>query len=170
MNTLLTLLLAGALAASGTSGVNDPMAEERYRAKYGRYTPAEEARRQAAELAKRNTAPCCGHEGCCVRARKEMTVRTQVVYRGIGPQFAERFKAKYGRSPVDEATHAFGATTQIDAKTRRTGIEDESATRLQIKTGRSVKIAAVDTRTGARKGALVASALKHCEQECCSGK
>jgi hypothetical protein len=56
-----TILLAGAmLSLTVIAGANDPFAEERYRMKNGRYTPAEEARlKSRREAAPKSTAACC---------------------------------------------------------------------------------------------------------------
>ena len=49
MTRFMTVLAAAAMFASGALAVtNEQMAEERFKAKYGRYTPAEEARRKLA--------------------------------------------------------------------------------------------------------------------------
>jgi hypothetical protein len=58
MKALLTLCLAGAL---GASAANDRMAEERYRTKYGRSTPAEEARQREEKAKRTSQKDCC----CC---------------------------------------------------------------------------------------------------------
>ena len=47
-----------AIAASAAS--NDQLAEERYRMKYGRYTPAEEARREAVVAGRKGTVEYVG--------------------------------------------------------------------------------------------------------------
>lgn len=43
------MLIVFAAAALAFGGANDPLAEERHKAKYGRYSPAEEARRREAK-------------------------------------------------------------------------------------------------------------------------
>lgn len=99
MKTLMTTLLAGAMTVSVmNAGVNDQSAEERYRAKYGRYTPAEEARRANAEQVKRQaTQRRCGDEGCC---RHTPAAYAERVSPGARPyaDASERMKAKFGRS------------------------------------------------------------------------
>jgi hypothetical protein len=58
MKELLIFCVAGALTASAA---NDRMAEERYRAKYGRNTPAEEARQREQKAKRSSQKDCC----CC---------------------------------------------------------------------------------------------------------
>ncbi len=72
MKTLTTVLFAGAMLASACFATpNDPLAEERFKMKTGRYTPVEEARRQALDKQKTEnpqkteTKPDCMEHGCC---------------------------------------------------------------------------------------------------------
>jgi hypothetical protein len=92
-----TILLAGIMVGAAVlAETNDPMAEERYRMKYGRYTPAEEARRAArAGLSQDMTGACC--------RMKHGSPATAVVAADASGQQA-RFLAKYGQlTPLAEA-------------------------------------------------------------------
>ena len=69
MKTYVAVLLAGAmLSATAFAAEGDSSREERFKAKYGRYTPTEEVRLQA--LADQDTSQrqCTGHE-CCSKRR-----------------------------------------------------------------------------------------------------
>ena len=102
----LVFLIAGALFVSTAFG-SDPYAEERFKAKYGRYTPAEETRREAAKKAQATTAKSdhpqaqmCEIPNCCKRETKAATAKVSTA-----DTHAEAlFRAKYGRpSPMKEA-------------------------------------------------------------------
>jgi hypothetical protein len=64
------VFLAGALLISTAFG-SDPFAEERFKAKYGRYPAAEEARREGAKTAAKaqkvrdSRAATCDMPACC---------------------------------------------------------------------------------------------------------
>lgn len=85
------VLLAGALFASMTMMAADgQLAEERYKGKYGRYTPAKEAAMKAAQPVGARAAACC--ELMAERGRVALSNNE------------ERFHAKFGRySPAREA-------------------------------------------------------------------
>jgi hypothetical protein len=82
------LLFAGVVfASSAMSAVNDSFAEERYRVKYGRYTPAREQ--------KPVTVVNYGEPASCCLSLPRHAVKASVL--------DERFRAKYGRySPTEE--------------------------------------------------------------------
>jgi hypothetical protein len=99
------VILAGALFVS-TAFASDPYAEERFKAKYGRYTPAEEARREALKKpAKAQSAALeaevamCEMPGCC---KPGAAAKSEV---SAGDAHIDAlFRAKFGRpSPVEEA-------------------------------------------------------------------
>ena len=99
------VFLAGALFVS-TAIASDPYAEERFKAKYGRYTPAEEARREALKKAAKaqNAAPSselaiCDMPDCC--GSTKAMAKTEV---SNADTYAEAlFRAKFGRpSPMKE--------------------------------------------------------------------
>src|SRR5436309_72898 len=56
----------------------DPAAEERFRMKYGRYTPAEDARQEAVRIAASEVrvahVPACAKHGCCTSQKEPVTV------------------------------------------------------------------------------------------------
>jgi hypothetical protein len=102
------ILLAGALSLSTAFG-SDPFAEERFKAKYGRYTPAEEARREALKKAEKAAklqksehaeAGMCDMPDCC-KSQSKTGAKAEV---STADTHAEAlFRAKYGRpSPVKE--------------------------------------------------------------------
>ena len=102
---IFVFVIAGALFVSAALAV-DPFAEERFKAKYGRYTPAEEARREAAKNAHRAAAKAqrpsatetamCDMPNCC---KRDKTARAEV---STADTYTDAlFRAKYGRpSPV----------------------------------------------------------------------
>lgn len=61
-------LMAGTMFLSTVFGA-DPFAEERYRMKTGRYTAAEEARREAVKKVQAAKSSGCGMHQCCTRAQ-----------------------------------------------------------------------------------------------------
>jgi hypothetical protein len=69
--TTVMVFIAGAMFLSTAFG-NDSGFEERYRMKTGRYTPAEEARREAARIAAKE-APVmnCEKHGCCTNHQEQ---------------------------------------------------------------------------------------------------
>ena len=103
MKTMI-LILAGALSLSTVYG-SDPFFEERLKMKTGRYSPAEEARRENARLAatqaKAKVGMSCDKHGCCTRT-EQASARPAATLGDPGAE--ERFKMKYGRStPAEEA-------------------------------------------------------------------
>jgi hypothetical protein len=87
MKTFLNVMLAAAMLVSvSLSADGDPLREERFKAKTGRYTPAEEARRQAL------TARCSDHECCRHKhvAAQQATAATN--WKNLW------FQSKWGRS------------------------------------------------------------------------
>jgi hypothetical protein len=66
MKTYLTVFCAGVLLASMAFGAQgDPFREERFKAKTGRYTQAEEARRLTVSGKSNATAEKCSDQVCC---------------------------------------------------------------------------------------------------------
>jgi cytochrome c5 len=85
--------LAGVMVASAVvANASDPTAEERYRIKYGRYTPAEEARRAG------RTQPRQHMAGDCCRSAHGAPVAMAATKNDPSSEEA-RFAAKYGRVP-----------------------------------------------------------------------
>ena len=95
--------IAGAMYLS-TVFADDPGYEERYRMKMGRYTPAEEARREAARIAAKESRAKpvmnCVKHSCCANEEAQATVAKST----LGDPSAEaRFRMKFGRnSPAEE--------------------------------------------------------------------
>jgi len=66
MKTMMILLFAGAMSGSAMlATTNDQWAEERMKAKTGRYSPAEEARRQARARESNGQDQTCKKQSCC---------------------------------------------------------------------------------------------------------
>jgi hypothetical protein len=66
MRTMMILLFAGAMSGSTMlAATNDQWAEERMKAKTGRYSPAEEARREARARESDGQDQTCKKQSCC---------------------------------------------------------------------------------------------------------
>lgn len=66
MKTMMILLFAGAMSGSAMlATTNDQWAEERIKAKTGRYSPAEEARREARARESNGQDQTCRKQSCC---------------------------------------------------------------------------------------------------------
>lgn len=66
MKTMMILLFAGAMSSSAMlASTNDQWAEERMKAKTGRYSPAEEARREARARESEDQDQTCKKQSCC---------------------------------------------------------------------------------------------------------
>lgn len=176
MRTVIALVVAGVVIASaGVAGVNDQMAEERYRAKYGRYSPAEERRQHASEEARRNTSIGCQTKDCC-HAASQNTAENLPDTR-TGSDATQRFIAKWGRNPFEAepsramaASSVNAATAPSDSADNRSVHHGDAAARLQAKTGRTGQLdpAATQARSRVRNTELLAQASLTCEQECCA--
>lgn len=95
-----------AIAASAAS--NDQLAEERYRMKYGRYTPAEEARREAVAAGRKDTVEYVG-QACC----RHMPHDTALA---VKPSANEAwFRAKFGRNTPAYAAGKKAVEVQVAA-------------------------------------------------------
>lgn len=100
------VFIAGAMFLS-TAFANDHGFEERYKMKMGRYTPAEEARRETARIAAKESRASqvmhCAKHGCCTNREEQTAVAKAEVPRG-DPGFEERYRMKTGRfTPAQEA-------------------------------------------------------------------
>jgi hypothetical protein len=100
------VFIAGAMFLSTAFG-SDSGSEERFRMKTGRYTPAEEARREAAKIAAKETGAkqgmSCAKHGCCTNHEGQASVAKAEVTPG-DPGTEERFRMKFGRiSPAAES-------------------------------------------------------------------
>ena len=176
MKTLIALVVAGILTASaGIAGVNDQMAEERYRAKYGRYSPAEERRQHASEEARGNTAIRCERKGCCHAAPQDTAAVQNMPDTRAVSDAAERFVAKWGRNPLEAEPSRVMAGSGVTAATvpsysandRRVHAGDAAA-RLEAKTGRTAQLPPAATQARVRNTELLAQASVTCEHECCA--
>ena len=103
MNKLLTVIFAGAMLASGSAAsASDRWAEERLKAKTGRYSPAEESRR--AELARTvNHRPEECQAACC----REHSPSTHGNSTRAATATAEFLKAKLGRDSTRVAANEY---------------------------------------------------------------
>ena len=176
MKTLTALLIAGIVTASaGVAGINDQMAEQRYRAKYGRYSPAEERRQHASEEARRNTAIGCATEGCCRAASQDTAAAQNQTDTRTRSDAAERFIAKWGRNPFESKTSRVMDASGVTAATApsysandRSIHGGDAAARLQAKTGRTAQPPLGTTQARVRDTELLAQASVTCEHECCA--
>ena len=97
MKTARVFLTGVVFAVAAFAASNDQFAEERYRMKYGRYTPAEEARRKAVAAEKNDAVEYVG-QACC----RHMPHDTALAMK---PSANDAwFRAKFGRNtPAYEA-------------------------------------------------------------------
>ena len=167
MKTFITVIFAGAIVASGSfAASNDAGAEARFRAKWGRGSPAQEA----SHTANREAPLDCAERGCCHR-------KTGATLQSADPSADERFRAKWGRSaPVEEARQE--ADTALAAHCARSEAagpiaaarnDNGAEERFQSKFGRSSPVKDVRVKAAKTGGAthpvLIASA--DCPYECC---
>jgi hypothetical protein len=105
------VFMAGAMFLSTAFG-SDSGSEERFRMKTGRYTPAEEARREAAKIAAKGAVArqgiSCAKHGCCANHEEHAVVAKLEVTPG-DPGAEERFRMKFGRSSPAEARRVAAA-------------------------------------------------------------
>ena len=101
MNRLMMVLFAEAMLASVSSAnANDQWAEERLKAKTGRYSPAEESRRaQLARTAKHAPEEC--QAACC----REHSSSTHGNYTTAATVAGEFLKSKLGRESTRVTAH-----------------------------------------------------------------
>jgi len=178
MNTLITLVMAGALVATSVvAGVNDQLTEERYRAKYGRYTPAEESRRKAAEVTRAHTATACEREACCQRIASKASVNRRVLGVLSNSDADARFRAKWGRGFVDAEAQTLDAACNLTATRKAQQSVPNANTpnydalgRLQAKTGRTPAPPTGTMQPAIVGPELVARALMGCMHYCCSSQ
>ena len=175
MKTVTALLVAGLFTASaGVAGVNDQMAEERYRTKYGRYSPVEERRQHASEEARRKTLMGCEREGCCHAASQDTAAAQNVPDTRTVSDAAERFISKWGRNPFEADPSRVMAGSGVTAATAPSYSANnpsvhagDAAARLQAKTGRAAQLPTAATQAGVRDTELLAHASVTCDHECC---
>ena len=154
MKTLMTLLAAGAMLASGAQARgNDPNVEERFRAKYGRYSPVEEARRNATAEAKRHKM-VCDEESCCHHAGPRTAAPAEE------NRWAKDYlSAKLGRSadPTNLGTAASGPVVH----------QSDTAARFHAKLGIAPENVVTDS-PAAKATKLTAAAQLMCDLPCCN--
>ena len=142
MKTFLAVLFAGAmLSTAAFSADGDPYREERFKAKYGRYTPAEEARRQAIVQQERATAKQCASYECCSHKRvaQENSKVTGSAWLNLWSQ------SKWGRTIPAGASLPAEAPAATRAKTVSNDSVAFADAWAQAKWGRSIRRA--DNRT-----------------------
>ena len=156
MKTVMSVLFAGAMLASvSMATANDQWAEERLKAKTGRYSPAEEARR-ASRAAKLNDEECAKH-ACCRRQHESANDRNAAV----GPIWTEEFlSAKFGRETIAKAP---GDHSPQPADSR-TSLSD--AARQRAKWGHSLS-APTDTQPILRAASEKVTASRCDRPSCC---
>ncbi len=148
MKTILTVVFASSMLAAVAAHADDNWAEERYRAKMGRYTPAGEARRANLKAVDAPaTGECLGH-GCCRRSQGSR----QAV--SAAPR-SEFLRAKLGRGFTTQP-----ALEQHQGLQASVGAESRPEA-WRVKWGRTAR------PNG--KLALVASAHNSCQGHPCCG-
>jgi hypothetical protein len=146
MKTIAVLFAGAMLTSAVLSAMNDPGAQERFRMKYGRYAPAEEARP-------------AGH---CSQMHHEMKVDTAPAVSRNDAQ--NRFLAKFGRLPeVDRSAPPVGLAADRPARMAIARYDSGNDERFRMKYGRSIPVQ--DLRPA--EPLLVASAAMTCDHECC---
>lgn len=110
------VLIAGTMFLSTAFG-SDFGSEERFRMKTGRYTPAEEARRDAAKIAANSARAkqviSCTMHGCCTNHQEQAALATSEVTLG-DPGAEERFRMKFGRISPSVESRAAAAKRAIN--------------------------------------------------------
>jgi hypothetical protein len=180
------VLFAGAmLAFAALAETNTSLVEERYRAKYGRYTSAEEASRG---LAKETAGTQYVGQACCRNMKPEAGTESATL---SGPGTEAWYRMKYGRNaPRAEARELRAkdalakhvhkceelnscplvATVALTPRETVPSTVSEARARLQAKYGRS-DLGGEERRapvTSNEQSALrTASATVSCEHECC---
>ena len=154
MKALMTLLAASAMLASAAQDLsNDPTVEERFRAKYGRYTPAEEARRKAIAEAKHDTNIC--DKGCCCHDEADRTAAAATENRWAN----DYVRAKLGRTADSTSLGTVVAGRSVD--------HNDTAARLHAKLGIGPENVATNT-PGPKATTLTATAQPMCDLPCCN--
>ena len=93
MKTAMVVFAGAVFTSMAMAAAGDQFFEERYRAKYGRYTPAEESRLKDRQAASGLTTPAPAGPVCCRSGHRHDRL---AVYTSVST--ADRFRAKYGRS------------------------------------------------------------------------
>ena len=184
MKTAMILFAGTVIASALFAEASDPFAEERYRMKYGQYTPAEQERRMLAREAQQNGATeyvgqaCCRHmpSGVGAVSTQDLAVegRHRAKFGRNTPAFEARQKAVQaavadhvgkcaglGRCPLVRA-HATADPPAIATS--------DTEMRLRMKLGRSLP--AQERRPAAPRvpedrRLLASTAHSPCEEPCC---
>ena len=173
MKTRMMILTGAMLSFTAFAWQGDPMAEERYKLKYGRYTPAEEARQKALKEARGKAADESDVSACCRKMNAALKKSGRETFAD------ERFRVKYGRSaPATEARAAtdaevaaahvskcieLGKCSMMRAEAAPKPALKESWTEawLRAKYGRSTVVKTDEPQV------LASANHAGCEQECC---
>ena len=101
MKTYLTVFFAGAMLASTAFAVDDdPFREERLKAKTGRYSQAEEARRQMLTVKAKARTEECADKKCCRSKHGRPEQQAKAIAASIETEsfFDKWSRAKWGRN------------------------------------------------------------------------
>ena len=155
------VLLAGALFASAMMAADGQLAEERYKGKYGRYTPTKEAAMKAAQPVVLRAAACC--ELIAERGRLALSNNE------------ERFHAKFGRYSTAREAQMKVERETLAANSRKCttmpqclempAIVEQTAPALSESAARSV--AKYGRLPVGSEPALLAVSNQTCEHSCC---
>jgi hypothetical protein len=169
MKHFVTILFTAAILTYTASGaVNDSGAEERFRMKYGRNTPAGEARARAVS----KVSPNC-QQGCCQHMNNEFTINLPAGGNDAGAE--ERFRAKWGRNTPSSEAAASAAhakttvpTDLLAARNNDSGAEE----RFRMKFGRNTPFEErrqAIARSATTDRVMVAAADRAaCDPDCCA--
>lgn len=184
MKTAMVLFAGVVIATTALAAQGDPMAEERYRMKYGRYTPAEEARQKAAKARAADVTEYVG-QSCCRHMKHENSAEK------VTPNSASseaHFKMKYGRATPGAEARAKAAEEQVATHIRKCAELDRcplvavknatSSTNVAVsnseawfraKYGRSAPSEERKAATPAKDERLLVAATNPapCEMDCC---
>ena len=177
MRTSLVLLAGAMMASAAVAATSDPQAEERYRMKYGRNTPTEEARREARAAVETTGALHKEDPLCCHALHGNVTLAMN------DPGYRDRFQAKYGRNTPREEARQRAAETELAQHVRKC-LELGHCMRRSVETAAAPALAASDQeqRVRAKYGRspsqrktleqeeLLAASSQWigCEQPCCT--
>jgi hypothetical protein len=184
MKTAMFLFAGVMISTTALATQGDPMAEERYRMKYGRYTPAEEARQKAAKERSADATAYVG-QSCCRHMKHETTVERVTLNSASTEAY---FKMKYGRSIPGAEAREKAAEEQVAMHIRKcaeldrcplVAVENATSSRnvaasnsdawFRAKYGRSVPSVERKVATLAKDERLLVAAANPvpCEMECC---
>jgi hypothetical protein len=184
MKTAMVLFAGVMISTTALATQGDPMAEERYRMKYGRYTAAEEARQKAAKERAADATEYVG-QSCCRHMKHEHSVG-KMTPNSVSAE--AHFKIKYGRSTPGAEAREKPAAEQVATHIRKcaeldrcplvAAVNATSSTNIAVasseawfwaKYGRSAPSEERKAATPAKEDRpLVAAASPvPCEMECC---